>query len=639
MIINENLTDGDGNLLVLTSQPSFLSSNINNIQGTLDPGEIETYIATYLISNSAAATGLLSNTVEVRGSSGGQVNNVSDISDDGDDTDGNTSNDPTIVEISVEVGDASIEVTKTAQITDNGDNEVEAGDIITYDISVENTGDVILKNLTIEDVLTDGNGSNLTLSNGPFFAGSNMNSNSGTILPGEIANYIAFYIIEQQAADTGKILNSVIATASTSSATVVSDTSDDGDDNDGNIKDDPTEVFIAPRPGIEVVKTAQITDNGDGKIDFGDIITYTITVSNTGNITLSSIRIEDTLTDGNGNSLTLSNGPYFSGSTKGSNEGILQVEEQATYIAFYIIQQSAAITSEIINSAHAFASSHGFQAEVSDISDDGDDTDGNLIDDPTVVYISSAPKIEVTKTALISDENSDGKTGPGDIISYTITVENTGNISLSGIKLIDTMSDGNGRSLRLTTGPTHSDSSMDSPSGILEVDEIATYLATYRIMDDDVDGVLIENSILALASSPDKIDDVTDVSDDGDDNDGNTVDDPTVIDINYVPPYFEVFNLVTPNNDGFNEYFKIAGIENFPENQVLIYNRWGVLIYEMENYGNSSNSENVFIGFSDGRITINQGEKLPVGTYFYVINFSGINPGRRSYSGYLYLNE
>ena len=245
----------------------------------------------------------------------------------------------------------------------------------------------------------------------------------------------------------------------------------------------------------------------------------------------------------------------------------------------------------------------------------------------------------MTKTALISDENSDGKTGPGDIISYTITVENTGNISLSGIKLIDSMSDGNGRSLRLTTGPTHSDSSMDSPSGILEVDEIATYLATYRIMDDDVDGVLIENSILALASSPDKIDDVTDVSDDGDDNDGNIVDDPTVIDINYVPPYFEVFNLVTPNNDGFNEYFKIAGIENFPENQVLIYNRWGVLIYEMENYGNSSNSENVFIGFSDGRITINQGEKLPVGTYFYVINFSGINPGRRSYSGYLYLNE
>ena len=112
-----------------------------------------------------------------------------------------------------------------------------------------------------------------------------------------------------------------------------------------------------------------------------------------------------------------------------------------------------------------------------------------------------------------------------------------------------------------------------------------------------------------------------------------------MIDITYVPPYFEVFNLVTSNNDGFNDYFKISGIENFPENQVLIYNRWGVLVYEMENYGNSPNSDNVFKGFSDGRITINKGVKLPVGTYFYIINFSGTNPGRRSYSGYLYLNE
>ena len=251
------------------------SVNINNIQGTLDPGEIETYIATYLISNSAALTGILSNTVQVKGSFGGQVNNIVDISDDGDDTDGNTNDDPTIVEVSFEVGNASIEVTKVAQITDNGDNEVEAGDIVTYDITVENTGEVTLKDLTIEDILTDGNGSNLVLSNGPFYAGSTMNSNSGTILPGETANYIAFYIIEQRAADTGKIVNSVIATASTASDTTITDTSDDGDDNDGNVKDDPTEVFIAPRPGVEVEKTAQITDNGDGKIDFGDIITYT----------------------------------------------------------------------------------------------------------------------------------------------------------------------------------------------------------------------------------------------------------------------------------------------------------------------------------------------------------------------------
>ena len=45
------------------------------------------------------------------------------------------------------------------------------------------------------------------------------------------------------------------------------------------------------------------------------------------------------------------------------------------------------------------------------------------------------------------------------------------------------------------------------------------------------------------------------------------------------------------------------------------------------------------LSFGSSKVRINKGEKLPVGTYFYVINFSGGNPGRRSYSGYLYLNE
>ncbi len=107
------------------------------------------------------------------------------------------------------------------------------------------------------------------------------------MLAGEIASYLAFYIIEQNAAETGKIVNSVIATGSSPGKSAnVSDTSDDGDDTDGNLVDDPTEVFIAPKPSIEVTKTVEITDNGDGKLETGDILTYTITVENTGNISL-----------------------------------------------------------------------------------------------------------------------------------------------------------------------------------------------------------------------------------------------------------------------------------------------------------------------------------------------------------------
>ena len=61
--------------------------------------------------------------------------------------------------------------------------------------------------------------------------------------------------------------------------------------------------------------------------------------------------------------------------------------------------------------------------------------------------------------------------------------------------------------------------------------------------------------------------------------------------ITYVRKYFEIFNLVTPNGDGLNDYFELRGIENFGPNEVKIYNRWGVLVYETENYGSTAGSD------------------------------------------------
>ena len=639
LTINDNITDGNGLPLSLTSNPIYNSSTHVNQIGTLQPGEIEIYNASYLITNASAVSGQIQNSVTVTASSPGQTNNVNDISDDGDDTDGNLIDDPTIIILDLAQGDASLEVTKLVDVTDNGDEEVGMGDILTYNITVANTGSSVLSNLSIIDQLSDGDGNELMLSNGPFFSGSSMNSNLGTLMPGEIANYIAFYIIEQSASETGKIVNSVMATANTVSNSSISDLSDDGNDSDGNTTNDPTEVFIAPEPNIEVVKIATITDNGDQIIGEGDIITYTITVTNTGNITLSDVRVEDTLSDGNGKILSLSNGPFFSGSTMGSNNGILQVSEAATYIAFYIIEDESALTKGIYNSVKAIASSPGFIENVIDISDDGNDDDGNISDDPTEVLISSLPKLEVTKTAIVDDINQDNETGPGDIINYTITVENIGNIIITGISITDTMIDGNGRTLSLTIRPTFTNSTMESPRGELQPGEIATYIATYRIIDRDLESDYIENSALASGSSSDDQDNVTDISDNGIDNDDNVTDDPTIVEITYVPPYFEIFTLVTSNQDGLNDYFKIAGIENFPDNNVKIFNRGGILVFEVDNYGNNANSDNVFKGFSDGRITINKDFGLPFGTYFYVIEFYGENPGRKTYSGYLYLNN
>ena len=72
------------------------------------------------------------------------------------------------------------------------------------------------------------------------------------------------------------------------------------------------------------------------------------------------------------------------------------------------------------------------------MSDDGDDTDGNTTNDPTVVLTSSDSSIETTKTSVVVDTNSNSKTDQGDVIVYLITVRNTGNITLSNVTVTDT---------------------------------------------------------------------------------------------------------------------------------------------------------------------------------------------------------
>ncbi len=92
-------------------------------------------------------------------------------------------------------------------------------------------------------------------------------------------------------------------------------------------------------------------------------------------------------------------------------------------------------------------------------------------------------------------------------------------------------------------------------------------------------------------------------------------------------------DLVDPNVG--NGAFIIRNIELFPDNKVVVYNRWGVKVYETQGYNNSSNA---FYGVSDGRVTINKNEELPVGVYFYAIEYTN-NGNSKSKTGYLYINR
>ncbi|MDQ2656172.1 MAG: gliding motility-associated C-terminal domain-containing protein [Bacteroidota bacterium] len=90
------------------------------------------------------------------------------------------------------------------------------------------------------------------------------------------------------------------------------------------------------------------------------------------------------------------------------------------------------------------------------------------------------------------------------------------------------------------------------------------------------------------------------------------------------------YNLVSTNGDRKNDDFRIDCITQFPNNNVKIFNRAGVLVYEADGY---DNNDVVFQGIGErGVYTI--GNELPVGTYFYIIDK---RDGSKPKTGYLEL--
>ena len=97
--------------------------------------------------------------------------------------------------------------------------------------------------------------------------------------------------------------------------------------------------------------------------------------------------------------------------------------------------------------------------------------------------------------------------------------------------------------------------------------------------------------------------------------------------------YVSIPNVFSPNGDGINDVFEVkyknAGIQEF-----VIYNRWGVKIYEGKNLSSINSTLINFVSW-DGRTT--SGNVCEDGTYFYVIILNGHQNENISYKGFLQL--
>ena len=395
-----------------------------------------------------------------------------DANSDGDGSDGNE-NDPTPVIPDVSPAIALVKTADTSALS----NPPEEGETITYRFAVTNTGNVTLTGITVTENLI-----------GATVLGTITSLDPGVT---DTTSITATYDLTQTNVDAGQVTNSATVTGTDPFDT---DVTDDSGTTTGD--DDPLVTPLVQTPGLSLTKTA--SDPGTNPRP-GDTITYSFRIENTGNVTLTDVTVTDTLVGINitGSPITLTPGEV----------------NTTAYSATYDLTETDIQNGTLVNDATVT----GTPPSGPDVTDD----------DSVTTPLPQVPQIEATKTQVFED-NGDGREDIGDTLRYTITVENTGNIPVSGLSLVDTLTDLNGNPLALTDEPDFFNASLGSPEGTLEVGEIATYRASYVAEIGAVNSGGVDNTVTATGTpdfgpSPT----VSDVSDDGIDTDGNTVDDPT----------------------------------------------------------------------------------------------------------------
>ena len=360
----------------------------------------------------------------------------------------------------------SMKVTKTiVSVNGNTPNagnipEVKKGDVLGYKITVENTSNVKLTNVSVTDdrlisLLPDGVDDKESLTNQVGVIaelGAKGTSNAKQ-------EFMVYYKVKAE--DTNIAGKEIVNTAKAKG------NYKDSNENNKTVEAEDTEKVVAEAvDGISIVKqqfvngSNTIAPNGT-EVKENDIIDYRIVVTNTGNTVLSDARITDTMTNNIGN-LKINEAD--------KNIGTLQPGEAKTINAKYEpVREDFSTTSKTItNTATANAKNPS----------------GNLIEtgesSVNVKTIAGKPEFEVKKSSTITkgEGNKHGNVAEyGDTIKYIIEVKNKG--KLSGTTTVkDTVPEG---TILLRTGTNLSNAELnqlESESGLLKNITLAANTST-----------------------------------------------------------------------------------------------------------------------------------------------------------------
>ena len=322
-------------------------------------------------------------------------------------------------------------MTITKVTKDAGEDHIyKLGETINYVITVKNDGNLTLTNVKIEDALTGNAGENAWTID--------------TFAPGETQTFETSYVVTEADVIAGKVVNNATGEAENPDPKKEETPVTPGE------KEDPVET---PNPGLTVVKTSDT----EGQVALGQKITYTITVTNNGNVTISGVKLDDSLT---GDNWTLGN---------------IKPGETVTKKTTYTVTEKDIIAGKVENHATATGKEPGGK----DITGEGE---------KTVTTEESNPQITVTKETTSTPKN--GKTyALGEKITYKITAKNTGNLTLTDVTVSDKLTGNTGdKAFKI--------------DGKFKPGEEATFEASYTVKESDL-GKTVVNEATAAGKTTD----------------------------------------------------------------------------------------------------------------------------------------
>jgi gliding motility-associated-like protein/uncharacterized repeat protein (TIGR01451 family) len=534
-----------------------ISSAITFAPSSIAPDETATATAVYTISQAEKNASSVRNTATLTAASpaGTSVTDVSGTEEDNDY--------PTILELPQIVSAKTV-----ADANNNG--RAEASEVLTYTITVKNNGNTARTGVKIADPIpANTTYVSASANNGGVLVGNALNWNNLTI-PANGQVVVNFKVTVNAALPSGTL-------AINNSATVT-------DPANASTPLNPA-VSIPTEGALEGSKSvADNKGNKDGKAQANEILTYSLTVKNTGGSALNGVTITDELPAG----LTYVPGSVSGYGTVMGNSLKWTINMQAN--SSTVLTLDAKVAPDV-NSYNTIRNVAVMTAP-----------NGKTLNPEAIINVDQSADLMVTKELLTK---GDIKTGSD--VMYKITVTNKGPNRATGVTVNDRLSTiiDAPKEITVTIGATtYSTTTRDLVwlVGSLDLNQSASLTFKSRTLASGV----LNNSATVKADQPDPV------------SNNNLVlaDAATISGDDLLIP-----NLFTPNGDGINDTFEINGLSEFAENELTIINRWGNEVFRTKAYKNNWT-----------------GEGLNEGTYYYLLRArKGGSNEWKVYKGYITL--